>query len=875
MNASIAGLINIIVIFATDYLMLFLLISFCLAVVLRVLITVIITRQKKFVLEFCKRVHHYNFMNPQPKGSFYSLVKRILATTYFENFNLRAKYMRRNGDQLMSVYDRIFLVQDGIIRLINDFLKHVIFLHKDSRHQPNFTEITANSFASNPVFNRVLGIFSMSRTNEILNILPGIFIVAGIFGTFLGIMSALPELTNMDIGDAAASKVVIDAFLISISFALTSSILGIVLSVLMTFINTILSPENTYMESIDSFKAATEILWNKCEDNVTDNSDTRSEREKEAEDALEAAIANMYAKYPSPEMGPRENGTVALDDVTIAETEGEEEKQSNSVSPLEEKLETKEKDLEGALTEEARNLKEKVEDLTSQQGESQNRLASLEDLLKTNIAEKKSLENHLSEQANALESKNQELLEQQAESQNRLTDQEMLLSAAVDEKATLEKAFAKETNHLESKFEELSVKHVQSTADLTALEDRLKEGAAEKAAIENAGVAEHDNLKENYACLQTECDTKQSELDALERKLEFAAVKIVQLEKTTADSLEEMATRSNDLQDDYDRKRSETEKLNLAKIRELQSQQDESQNKLLSLESQLEETAGEKVTLQKTFTEETENLEGKLLDLTVRYDESQAELSLLRDQLQNGTAARAALENAQSAELKNLELKYAGLQEEYDKKQRELDTLEGKLRDDAGSIVELGKVNSDNFQAFSIRSNDMEVDYARECSEEDELDLVDIQTLWTQEEEMQKTSATLESLLKEVTEEKELIQNTFYEETNSLVGNLQDLTARINERQAELGALGEQMGAGVEVALQNAGEAEIISLEEKYAGLEGEYEKKEKEVAALRAELEAGVDEIAELEKTNAENLEELENRLKALEVDYAESKKN
>jgi len=130
-----------------------------------------------------------------------------------------------------------------------------------------------------------------------LNILPGIFIVAGIFGTFLGIMAALPELTHMDITDAAASKAVIDSFLINISFALTTSILGIILSIAMSFLNTLLSPESTYVEIIDSFKSAIEILWNKCEDNELDNmTESESTSESEAEDAFELAIANMYSK---------------------------------------------------------------------------------------------------------------------------------------------------------------------------------------------------------------------------------------------------------------------------------------------------------------------------------------------------------------------------------------------------------------------------------------------------------------------------------------------------------------------------------------------------------------------------------------------------
>lgn len=295
MNDSIVNMIDSIVQYATDYLMPFLLIAFILAVIARLLITVIIQRQKRFVKEFCKRVHHHIFNNPDSRGSFYRMFKRFLAVTYFENFELRAKYKRRNPDHIMTIEDRVFLIQDGIIRLIDDFLKRARYLRKDEVQQPNFHEITNNVFSSNPVFNRVFGLFSMGRTNDVLNILPGIFIVAGIFGTFLGIMKALPELTGMDITNAEASKVVMDGFLRNIAFALSTSILGIVLSVLMSFLNTLLSPDSTYLEIVDSFKSATEILWNKSENNqLEDTQSFKTDRESEAVDAFEIAIANMY-----------------------------------------------------------------------------------------------------------------------------------------------------------------------------------------------------------------------------------------------------------------------------------------------------------------------------------------------------------------------------------------------------------------------------------------------------------------------------------------------------------------------------------------------------------------------------------------------------
>ena len=297
MNQAIVDIINAVVIYATDYLMPILLIGFVLAVVMRLLITVTIHRQKRFVKEYCKRVHQDILANPEPHGSFYNHVKRNLTRTYFENFELRARYKRRNEDHIMTVGDRVFLIQDGIIRLIDDFLQHIRYLRKDSGHQPDFHEISNSVFGANPVFNRVLGIFSMSRTNDVLNILPSIFIVAGIFGTFLGIMRALPELTAMDITDAEASKVVIDSFLVKIAFALSTSILGIVLSIIMSFMNALLSPTSTYVELIDAFNSASEIMWNKSANNDPEKPDSGiSERESEAMDAFDIAIASLYAK---------------------------------------------------------------------------------------------------------------------------------------------------------------------------------------------------------------------------------------------------------------------------------------------------------------------------------------------------------------------------------------------------------------------------------------------------------------------------------------------------------------------------------------------------------------------------------------------------
>ena len=61
--------------------------------------------------------------------------------------------------------------------------------------------MTKNVFDNNPNFKKVMGVFPVQASHDVLNILPGIFIIGGIFGTFLGIMAALPELANMELSD--------------------------------------------------------------------------------------------------------------------------------------------------------------------------------------------------------------------------------------------------------------------------------------------------------------------------------------------------------------------------------------------------------------------------------------------------------------------------------------------------------------------------------------------------------------------------------------------------------------------------------------------------------------------------------------------------
>jgi hypothetical protein len=62
-------------------------------------------------------------------------------------------------------------------------------------------------------------------------LLPGLFVIGGILGTFFGIVNGLPKLAEMKLDDITTTKNIMDNFLTEISGAMISSITGIIFSV--------------------------------------------------------------------------------------------------------------------------------------------------------------------------------------------------------------------------------------------------------------------------------------------------------------------------------------------------------------------------------------------------------------------------------------------------------------------------------------------------------------------------------------------------------------------------------------------------------------------------------------------------------------------
>jgi hypothetical protein len=265
----------------------------------RAVIYYTVRRHEWFAREFEKRVNR--FMETEVPGkahgvSFYVLSKRILERTYYESFEIRDRMKRRKPDNIMSLSDRFFLVRQGCAWLVKDVLKQLKFL-KWSKETPKLLNITRATFQHNPCFNRVFGVLPMAGINDLISITPGLFVVAGILGTFIGIAGGLQELGTMNLQDIETTKNIMDRFLHEISFAMQTSIFGIVFSLASHITNVVMNPERSYVSMIDRFESAFDLLWYRSDNNEYPHDEKPFDEHKDAVEALaEDALNNDLAK---------------------------------------------------------------------------------------------------------------------------------------------------------------------------------------------------------------------------------------------------------------------------------------------------------------------------------------------------------------------------------------------------------------------------------------------------------------------------------------------------------------------------------------------------------------------------------------------------
>lgn len=269
--------------------------AFVLGATLRILVYYTVRRHDWFAFEFEKRVGRFlQHEHPQKTQSisFYLITKRLLEKTFYETFENREKLKRRRHDTITLKSDRVFLIKSGCAWLVHDLLKQIRFLKYGSQ-PPKLVNIAKNNFAKNPYFNRVLGLFPLGTTNELLNILPGLFVIGGIFGTFLGVMKGLPELSGMDLNDPAKTKSIMDTFLVAVSVSMGASLTGIFLSVAMTLLNTTFSPDRVFGDLVERFENSLDLLWSYANSNEVPAGTKNFDEHKDPLEALAEASLNQ------------------------------------------------------------------------------------------------------------------------------------------------------------------------------------------------------------------------------------------------------------------------------------------------------------------------------------------------------------------------------------------------------------------------------------------------------------------------------------------------------------------------------------------------------------------------------------------------------
>lgn len=160
-----------------------------------------------------------------------------------------------DGKRVLSLRDYVSGKQ-GLITNIQS--ESSVFHHQTP---PNFTELTHRIMSQDPDWSYVMKHFQVDGVIRMIDILPGLFIVFGVFGTFIGISMALPEIANIDFNDLDKSAGTLMAFVLNVTYAMKTSIAGIFFSLILTVLNTLFPIKETRHRVFKKVETSLQMLW--------------------------------------------------------------------------------------------------------------------------------------------------------------------------------------------------------------------------------------------------------------------------------------------------------------------------------------------------------------------------------------------------------------------------------------------------------------------------------------------------------------------------------------------------------------------------------------------------------------------------------------
>src|SRR3990172_1929013 len=108
-----------------------------------------------------------------------------------------------------------------------------------AKQKPNFNQLTQRVMGKDAHWVRLHNVFPIDSLIRLIDVLPGIFVVLGIFGTFVGINNALPRIAEIDFNNLSSSSGVLSLFVKDVAFSMQASIAGIGFSLLVSLLNTL------------------------------------------------------------------------------------------------------------------------------------------------------------------------------------------------------------------------------------------------------------------------------------------------------------------------------------------------------------------------------------------------------------------------------------------------------------------------------------------------------------------------------------------------------------------------------------------------------------------------------------------------------------
>ena len=262
MTHLINGLFISISSLAHGYLFPIMVLGFVFGLFVKFLVHLLIKAQLNLVTEFEKRVHRHidhEYEETLNLESYDEILSSLWTKTQYEIYTLRSKNLRRKLDSVIGLTERLFLIEEGAKRLAKDTQKEARYYKYEQN--PNFEGTAHFALSINPYFQTFFSLVPLKFVNNIINILPGLFIIGGIFGTFLGITGGIPQLKNMDPGNIDLAKSTLGFFLDNMAYSMNASVVGIFFSVCFTVINAAFSAKALHAECVHKLLHSMELLW--------------------------------------------------------------------------------------------------------------------------------------------------------------------------------------------------------------------------------------------------------------------------------------------------------------------------------------------------------------------------------------------------------------------------------------------------------------------------------------------------------------------------------------------------------------------------------------------------------------------------------------